>query len=77
MAHLRRGGNIIARLTIADNDFLSSMLVAAEKAGAQMLPGDVESRAGWAKFVTALRNSPSKSQNQLNTGFTDKKVLII
>lgn len=47
-------GNIVARLAIADNEFLNSMLVAAEKAGDKMLPGDMEKLIGWAKFVQML-----------------------
>ena len=52
-------GNIVARLAIADNDFLVSMLVAAEKAGDKMFPGDMEKLLGWANFMKALRSSIS------------------
>lgn len=50
-------GNIVARLAIADNDFLVSMLIAAEKAGNKMLPDDVEKLVGWVRFMRALRGS--------------------
>ena len=48
-------GNIVARLAIADNDFLAFMLIAAETAGDKMLPNDVEKLVGWAELIRALR----------------------
>ena len=58
-------GNIVA-LAIADNDFLSSMLTAAEKAGDKMLPGDIEKLVGWAELMKALRGSLNGQTSKKN-----------
>lgn len=57
-------GNIVARLAIADNDFLIFMLKAAEKAGDKMLPEDVEKLAGWAVLMKALRGSLNRQDER-------------
>lgn len=48
-------GAILARLAIADEDFLSGTLQAAEKAGEAILPDDLEKLREWAAFIRALR----------------------
>lgn len=55
-------GNIVARLAIADKDFLASMLIAAENASDKMLPDDVEKLVEWAKLMKALRCSLNSNQ---------------
>ena len=57
-------GNIVARLAIADEAFLRSMLEAAGKAGDRMLPEDAEHLQSWGRLMRALRASIRISEDK-------------
>ncbi len=48
-------GCIISRIAIADEGFLTLLLVAAQKAGGALLPEDCAKLSEWGKFVRILR----------------------
>jgi len=50
-------GEIMMRLAIADEEFLSYTLHAAEKAGDRMAPRDVEMLIAWCWFVKSVAGS--------------------
>ena len=53
-------GGIIGRLALADDAALKAILSAAQKAGAAMLPDDLEKLRRWAGFMRVLRMSIDK-----------------
>lgn len=57
-------GNILARLAIADENFLVGALQSARKAGDAMLPGDAEKLEAWARFIQALRATIQNSEEK-------------
>lgn len=48
-------GQIVARLAIADENFVKDMLQSAENASEKMLPDDVFALHQWSSFIDILR----------------------
>lgn len=61
-------GVVLARLAIADDDFLKTLLRAAESAESSLLPDDVEKLEKWARLMRILRvNIANTAETNKNT----------
>ena len=57
-------GNIVARLAIHNERFLTDLLLTARDAGDRLLPDDLGKLTAWAAFMRALRASIQNSEGK-------------
>lgn len=58
-------GCIISRIAIADEGFLTLLLVAAHKAGGARFPEDCAKLSEWGKYVQLLRASSETDKDAM------------